>query len=134
MNDWGRAVDPGPGPGGGGEGRPLATQLALTWLCEVNDGPAHGYTGDLPSQGRLIMSRLADYFAIVGYDHIKDRKTRCFVVGRVIGVGGVGGGWLARVGVGGRRRLLLDLSSGFHCRPHRPHCHAHHLVWGGRWP
>ncbi|KAK8735254.1 hypothetical protein OTU49_005586, partial [Cherax quadricarinatus] len=44
------------------------------WLCKVNDARAHGYTGDLPSQGRLIMSRLADYFAIVGYDHTKDRN------------------------------------------------------------
>lgn len=51
-------------------------QLSLTWLCEVKDARARPYIGDLPSHGRLIMSRLADYFAIVGYDHTNDRKER----------------------------------------------------------
>lgn len=49
-------------------------QPSLTWLCEVKDASARPYIGDLPSHGRLIMSRLADYFAIVGYDHTNDRK------------------------------------------------------------
>ncbi|ROT76369.1 putative myotubularin-related protein 13 [Penaeus vannamei] len=47
---------------------------SLTWLCVVNDARVRGYFGDYPSLGRLIMSRLADYFAIVGYDHTKDRN------------------------------------------------------------
>lgn len=51
---------------------------SLTWLCGVNDARVRGFFGDYPSLGRLIMSRLADYFAIVGYDHTKDRKRNYF--------------------------------------------------------
>ena len=51
-------------------------QLSLPCLCEVKDARSRPYIGDLPSHGRLIMSRLADYFAIVGYDNKNDRKKR----------------------------------------------------------
>lgn len=117
--------------------RPLATQLVLIWLCEVRDVRAHGNIGDLPSQGRLIMSRLADYLAIVGYDHKKDRKylqIGCYGMWTRVGQVCVACCWDGRrvegwaracKGLSGRRAAgpVNWLTLGHAC-PHHPQCHA----------
>lgn len=77
------------------------------------------------------MSRLADYFAIVGYDHANDRKEPREGLEGEVGVEGwaAAGDWVGRGGKGGSCHLDLHLRSAL--TPTRLHPPPQEDTWAG---